>query len=119
MKQMSYAEWATAAEDLAGVTFHLQAAGLVELSARMTTARYLLEDQRNPAAAAAKLSEVAHILYKGDELSVRLAGYEQGRSRHPKVLVRLSSLASAWAAYRSVDRSFVPTLAPARAASSP
>lgn len=110
---MTHEDWIDAAGHLAGVHWHIQAAGIHELQERMNTARYLLEDQRTPAAAARKLVEISEILRQDAELSARLAAHEMSRSRHPKVLIRLSQLAAEWAQYRFVDSAPAKALAPA------
>jgi len=108
---MNHDAWVEAAGHLAGVAWHIQAAGLAELQERMNTARYLLEEQRSPAAAARKLVEIGEILRQDRELSVRLLHHEQARARHPKVLIRLSQLAADWSQYRHVELMPVSTVA--------
>lgn len=105
---MTHDAWIDAAGHLAGVAWHVQAAGITELEERLNTARYLLEDQRNPAAAARKLIEIGEILRQDPFLSARLQRYELSRSRHPKVLIRLSQLAADWNEHRSVEPRIVP-----------
>lgn len=110
---MTHEAWIDAAGHLAGVHWHIQAAGIHELQERMNTARYLLEDQRTPATAARKLVEISEILRQDPELSARLSAHEMSRTRHPKVLIRLSQLAAEWAQFRYVESAPAKNLPPA------
>lgn len=110
---MTHEAWIDAAGHLAGMHWHIQAAGIHELQERMNTARYLLEDQRTPAAAARKLIEISEILTQDPILSARLATHERSRPRHPKVLIRLSQLAAEWSQHRFVEDAPVKVVVPA------
>lgn len=105
---MSHEAWIEAAGHLAGVAWHVQAAGLHELEERLNTARYLLEEQHDPATAARELVEIGEILRQDAILTARLQHYELLRPRHPKVFVRLSQLAADWTQYCTVEPRPIP-----------
>jgi hypothetical protein len=92
VRTMPHEEWLEVAGQLGAVLWHLQKAGLREVVEAMECARFLLEEEQSPVGAARKLAEIAEKLRQDPELVATLAQYEQGLSRHPKILIRLSQL---------------------------
>ena len=91
-RTMTHEEWLEAVGQLAAVLWHVQKAGMQEVVEAMDSARFLLEEEQSPISAARKLAEIAQSLREDPQLVAQLASYEQGLTRHPKILIRMSQL---------------------------